>query len=31
MSFREGSKFTDVWSDGLEMRSVKEKLVVNVY
>jgi len=28
VSQREGSKFVDVWSDGYEMRQVKEKLVL---
>lgn len=27
VSQREGSKFVDVWSDGFEMRSIKDKLV----
>jgi len=27
MLFREGSKFVDVWSDGSEIRNVKEQLV----
>jgi len=25
---REGSKFVDVWSDGTEIRQVKEQLVI---